>query len=74
MIVDIRNEVFTKLKTDITTATVLSEHQSTTPKFPCIIFEEVDNTTVYDTVDTSGEKHNQLSFEINIYSNAKDLV
>jgi len=69
MIVDIFNEVLTKIKTDISTATVLSEYPETTPTFPCIVIQELSNTTDTTTVDTGGEQYNHISFEINIFDN-----
>lgn len=72
MIVDIYNEVFTKLKTEIPTANILPEYPIGAPIFPCIIVEEKSNNSLLNTVDTSGENHNVLSFEINIFSNAEN--
>lgn len=70
MIIDIGNEVFTKLKNDISGATVLGDYPATEPNFPCIIFSELSNNTVVDSVDSSGENHNEVGFEVNIFSNA----
>lgn len=70
MIVDIFNEVYTKLKTTITTATVLVEYPESDPLFPCIIIEEVSNITDTETVDTSGETNNLIAFDVNIFSDA----
>lgn len=72
MIVDIYNEIFTKLKTEITTANVLPEYPIGTPSFPCIIIDEKLNNSFIDTIDSGGENHNSLSFEINIFSNAEN--
>lgn len=69
MIIEIGNEVFTKIKNDIPNALVLGDYPSTKPEFPCIIFSELTNIAVTSTVDSSGEKHNNLSFEINIFTN-----
>lgn len=49
--------------------TVLPSYPSTSPNFPCVTFEELSNTTDTKTVDSSGEKYNVVSFEINIFSN-----
>lgn len=72
MIVDIYNEVFTKIKTEISTANVLPEYPTTTVSFPCIIVEEKLNNSLINTIDTGGENHNVLSFEINIFSDAEN--
>lgn len=68
MIIDITNEVFTNLKTNITNATLLTSYPNTTPTFPCITFEEISNNVDKLSVDTTGEHVNELSFEINIYT------
>jgi hypothetical protein len=74
LIVDITNEILKTIKTDIPTATVLTSYPSVPPKFPCIIFEESSIDTFTESIDSSGEKHNELSFEINIFSDAQDRV
>lgn len=66
--IDIGNEVLTKLKTDIADVRFLSPYQTTSKKFPCATFEEKINTTHQDTVDTSGEFASNAMFEINIYT------
>jgi len=70
MIVNIFNELFTVIKTTLNDCTVLAEYPSTPPDFPCVIVSELSNNTYVDTVDTSGEQHNDITFEINIFSNA----
>jgi len=72
--VDVANEVLSALKTALGTIPILTEYPSTTPTFPCVIFEEKINTTDVGTVDTSGETHSDVSFEINMFSNASDKV
>lgn len=69
MIVDIFNEVLTKIKTDISSATVLSEYPDTTPTFPCIVIEEMFNNTDLGTIDSGGEQYNHISLDINIFDN-----
>ena len=68
MIVDITNEVVTKLKTILTTATVLNEYPSTTPTFPCVVVSELSNNAYLTTRDTSGFNHSDISLEINIFT------
>ena len=72
MIIDISNEVFTKLKNTLTGINVVGEYPETIPTFPIVTFSESSNTTIYDMVDSSGETHNLISFEIEIFSNAKN--
>lgn len=74
MIVNIANEVLTAIKNGCPMATVLAEYPSTTPSFPCIIVQELSNDTHLTSVDTSGETHNSISFEINIFSNAQNKI
>ena len=68
MIVDIFNEVFTNLKTTLADITVLPSYPSTTPVFPCVLLEEMDNISNLTTIDSSGENYNDISFEVNIYT------
>lgn len=74
MIVDITNEIYTTLKNSLTGITVLATYPATTPKFPCVIVEEISNNTNTASIDTSGEKYNDVSIEINIFSQAKDKI
>lgn len=71
MIVDISNEVFTSLKTALTGIRVETSYPSTTPTFPCVVFEELSNNTDPETIDTSGEKYNDLVFQIDIFSESE---
>ena len=68
--VDVYNEIYTKLKTTLTTATVLTTYPNEDAKFPCVIVSEVSNTTHGDSVDNSGETHSVISLEIGIYTNS----
>lgn len=68
MIIDITNEILTYIKLGIPEATVLSAYPSTSPKFPCIVIEEISNTIVPDTIDTAGEHYSDVSIEINIFT------
>lgn len=74
MIVDITNEVYTNIKTTITNATVLPSYPSGDPTFPLITVDELINTTNQNTIDTNGEKYNDVTFEINIFSNSPTKV
>jgi len=66
--IDITNKILTKIKADIPTATVTTSFQSKPKSFPKIVVTENGNTTHSDTVDSSGEKHSELGFEINIFT------
>ena len=74
MIIDITNEVFTKIKTDLPTYTVLASYPLTTPIFPCIVFEEMSNITLDGSVDSDGQHHSDISFEVNIFSNTENKM
>lgn len=74
MIIDISNEVLTEIKTALTNVDVYLEFPMKKPSFPCVTFKDNGNTTHIDSVDSSGETHNELSFEINIFSNGKNKV
>lgn len=74
MIIDITNEVYTNLKTTMTSVNVLISYPSTSPSFPCITIEEISNTTNRNTIDTNGEEYNDISFEINIFSDDANKI
>lgn len=74
MIIDISNEVLTEIKNSLSKVDVYLEYPQKTPKFPCVTFRDNGNTTHLDSVDTSGETHNEVSFEINIFSNGRNKV
>ena len=66
--VSIKNEVFTKLKSEITTAKVKSPSQNTENTFPVITFSEISNTINKFSIDTSGENNSNILFEVNIFT------
>ena len=68
MIIDVSNEIYTKLKTEIINCQVSLDNPPDTPVFPCLTFTEMSNTTNATSVDTSGEKHNIVTLEINIFT------
>lgn len=69
MIVDITNEILTKLKTDLTGVKVVTSFQSGGEVYPKVVFTETDNSTDSTTVDSSGENHNIIAFDVNIFTN-----
>ncbi len=82
MIVDITNEVLTDIKTALRVidVVVLSSYQPKVVKFPVVIVEELDNSAVIETKDSSGFQHSNIAFSIEIYtdgskkmSKAKDI-
>lgn len=72
MIVDITNEIYTKLDSELSNVTVLPDYPSTTPIFPCVVIKEMANTQHIDTIDSSGSQHCDITIEINIFSNAEN--
>lgn len=74
MIVDIYNEVYTNVKTTLSDLLVLNSYQSDTPTFPCVVIEEITNTADENTIDTNGEKYNDITFEVNIFTNSEQKI
>jgi hypothetical protein len=68
MIIDVANEIYTKLKTDIADANVFFSYPTEQPEFPCIVFEELRNATDLESVDSAGEQINEIIMEINIFT------
>ena len=72
MIVDITNEVLTRLITDFPTYTVASEYPSITPDFPMITVAELSNVGDIATKDTGGFNYEIISLDINIFTNGSN--
>jgi hypothetical protein len=72
MIIDISNEVYTKLKTELVGVEIGSTFLEAPSTYPFVTFSEVSNTAFGDTKDSSGEQHNQLAFEVNIFTIGDD--
>lgn len=68
MIVDIYNEVYTKLKQELSPTLTLDGYPETTPEFPCVVIEELHNANYVESSDSGGDKHSAVSFEVNIFS------
>ena len=70
--IDIKNEILTTLNNTLIEKfngiSLKSSYQLTSPTFPCVTFDEVNNSTDVASVDSSGEFSSNLSFEINIYT------
>jgi len=71
MIVNIVNEMFTKLDTDLTSVTVVTDYDEEVESFPRVVFYELTNNVNPDTRDSAGERHNQQSFQVEIYTVGK---
>ena len=72
MIVDITNEILTKIKTSIPDVTVISAYEDVKPTFPLITISEIDNSNDPFTRDSSGYNHCNCAIEINIYTNSEN--
>lgn len=72
--IDIENEVFTKIATELRSRfsgiNVYGEDVRTPSSFPCVSIVEADNYTVKNTQDSGcNENHANLMYEVNVYSN-----
>jgi len=71
--VDIEPQIFTALYNSIIAkypkANIVGEYVRELSKFPCVSIEEIHNTSLTNTIDTSGEHHSMVDYEINIYTN-----
>lgn len=74
MIVNIFNEVFTKVKTELAPIKVLSHYPEGDVVFPCVVMEELGTTNYDGTSDTSGEKYNMITIEVNIFTVTSEKV
>lgn len=70
MVVDITNEILTKIRTLLPNVSVLTSYPNnpTSTEFPFIIVEESDNSTDVSTRDSSGFNHSNIAFRIEIYT------
>lgn len=72
--IDIENEVFTKIATELrslfTGINVYGEDVRSPSSFPCVSIVEADNYTLRRTQDSgSNENHANVMYEVNVYSN-----
>lgn len=74
MIVDITNEVLTAIHNSLTNCTVEATYPNTIPTFPVVTVSEFENNVDLETIDSSGEKYNLQSIEINIFSNSTNYL
>lgn len=70
MVVDITNEILTKIKLLLPNANVLTSYPDnpTVTDFPFIIVEETDNSDHIGTRDSAGFHHSNIAFRIEIYT------
>lgn len=74
--VNIENELFTLMKTALTTEYsdiyITGVDTPTMPSFPAVLFEEKDNSVYRNGIDNSDtENFANLMYEVNVYSNKK---
>ena len=85
--IDIENQVFTEIYNLVTASYPNAKIESTLnlnpSEFPCVCVEEISNTTLESTIDsTSNENHATVTYEVNIFTNktvgkksdAKDIL
>jgi hypothetical protein len=68
MIIDVQNEMRSYLATAIPEATVSTVYPDTTPSFPFVLITESSNDVDEETYDSSGETHNQVDLEVEIFT------
>jgi hypothetical protein len=68
VIVDIYNQLFTILDTDLVGINVETSYNNYEGDYPLVTLEESSNNGVLDTFDSGGERHNEIDFEINIFT------
>jgi len=68
MIVSVVNEVLDRIKTDNPTLNVLPAFPDTIPNFPCAVVEEGNIQAHEESIDSSGETHNNGSINIEIFT------
>jgi len=74
MIVNITNEIFNAIYNACPTAKVVKGNPNIAPSFPCVTFNEMINVLNDASVDTVGEFANDITFEINIFSNSETPI
>lgn len=65
--IDLTNEILTNLKNKLINVDVKSPYDNSKTTFPTVTIKEISNTTDFETVDSNGETHSLISFEINIF-------
>lgn len=66
--IDITNEILTKLKLELVDIDVKTSYPTGKSVFPCVVIEEIDNSHFTSTKDSAGFHHSNIGFEINIFT------
>ena len=75
MITNIENEVYNSIFNACSpSCKVVKGYPRTTSEFPCITFEEKINTSHDQSADSAGEFANDITYEINIFSNSRTPI
>jgi len=76
--IDIENAVYTLIANDLesrfTGIKITSSDARIPTQFPCVSFLEADNSTYVNTMDSGGEEHCEVMFEVNIYTQNKNVT
>ena len=70
--VDIINEVYTRLKKLLPKATVSLGRYEGKPSFPCVEINYIDDTNDIYNRDSGGDKYSIQTIEVNIYTTGKN--
>jgi len=73
MIIDITNEILTKLKTDLSDVKVKTSYQDEND-YPLVVFVEQSNVDVMETKDSEGVQHNEVMFQVDIFTKGNDKM
>ncbi len=72
MLVDVTNEVYTRLKTELVGHQVLKAYPNEVPTFPLVVVDELESVADDDTRDSGGFNADIVSLSINIFSNTSN--
>lgn len=74
MVVDITNEIITKLKTKLVGVQVISNYQNLLANFPTVLVEEMDNSAYLPTKDSGGFQHSSIAYSFEIYTKGSKKI
>ncbi|HZJ99728.1 MAG TPA: hypothetical protein VFC79_06965 [Tissierellaceae bacterium] len=74
MIVDVFNEIFTKVKTELAGINVIADYPFKVSDFPTVVVEEMENATDMRTFDSSGYNHSNVTFRIEIFTTGSNKL
>ena len=77
--VNITNEIYTKLKTELKDdkVNVFLDYPNAKPEFPCVILTEISHLPHTETIDSNGTNYYECSLQVDIFSdkaNARTIV